>query len=219
MELIRCRNLWKSYGGVAVLRGISMSVDLGDLVTIRGRSGAGKTTLCRILALLDAPDSGELEFMGVDVARASDSERSRLRMRLIGYVDQHYTLIPWLTAWRNIELPLLLAGVEKRRRVELVREAVERLGLRGKELRYPHQLSGGERQRVAIARALVKKPRLLVCDEPLSNLDDETASLVVNLFRELARERLCGVVVTTTDLSFSMGGRTYVLSQGKLVEV
>ena len=219
MELIKGKGLWKSYGGNQVLKGVDISVSLGDAITVRGRSGIGKTTLCKILALLDRPDRGELEFMGIDVLKASDSERSRLRMMFIGYVDQHYTLIPWLTLWRNIELPLVLMGVEKRKRVELVKEVIERLGLKGKEHRYPHQLSGGERQRAAIARAIVKKPKLLVCDEPLSNLDDETASIVVDLFREFARNKLCGIVVTTTDLSFSLGGRTYVLNRGKLEEV
>ncbi len=219
MELIRARALWKSYGENHVLRGIDLDVSIGDLITVRGRSGVGKTTLCRILVLLDEPDRGELTFMDRDVRSLSEDERSRLRMRYIGYVDQHYTLIPWLTVWKNIELPLVLIGMEKSRRIKLVRDVIERLELRGKEDRYPHQLSGGERQRVAIARAIVKNPKLLVCDEPLSNLDDETAAIVIDTLRCLARDKLCGIVVTTTDLSFSLGGRTYLLKRGKLEEV
>ncbi len=213
------RNVVKRYGSTEVLRGIDLSISSRDIITIRGRSGVGKTTLCRIASLIEIPDEGYVEFMGIDVSKASDSLRSSLRLKYIGYVDQHYTLIPHLTVEKNVELPLALLGIERRKRREKVRRVLEMLGLKDKEDRYPHQLSGGERQRVAIARAIVKEPKLLVMDEPFSNLDDETRTIVVEILKSLVRENECALIVTTTDLNFALSKRTYMLRQGKLEEV
>jgi len=218
METVIARGVVKRYGAETVLRGIDLTLREGEVVTIRGRSGSGKTTLCRLLTLLDRPDEGALMVLGLNAREASDDEASRLRLEKIGYVDQYYTLIPWLTVFKNVELPLTLLGIPRSERVSRVREVLEMLGLGRKLDSYPHQLSGGERQRVAIARAIVKRPRLIVADEPFSSLDDETSSLVAEVFRRMAREDGCAVLITTTDLSLSLGSRTYMLKRGCLVQ-
>ena len=200
-----------------VLRGVDLVVEGGLMVALRGRSGVGKTTLAKIASLIVRPDSGSVVFMGREVSTVGDQVRSRLRLKYIGYVDQECTLLEELSVWENVELPLRLLGVERGERERVVYEALEALGLKGLERRRPRELSGGQRQRVAIARALVKKPRLLVADEPLAHLDDETARLVMSYIRELAREVKMGVLVTTTDLYSKMDvDLDYILENGVL---
>jgi ABC-type lipoprotein export system ATPase subunit len=198
------REVYKAVSGELVLRGVDLVVEGGLIVAVRGRSGVGKTTLAKIASLIVRPDSGSVVFMGREVSTVGDEARSRLRLKYIGYVDQECTLLEELSVWENVELPLRLLGVERGERERVVYEALEALGLKGLERRRPRELSGGQRQRVAIARALVKKPRLLVADEPLAHLDDETAKLVMSYIRELAREVKMGVLVTTTDLYSKM---------------
>ncbi len=219
MALLELRNIVKRYGAIEVLKGVSLSIRRGEIVTVKGRSGVGKSTLCRIAALLSVPDSGEAVFQGIEVGSLSDYRRSKLRLRYIGYVDQQYSLIPTLRVIDNVELPLRLLGVPKSVSRKRAEEILQKLGLGGKEERFPTQLSAGEQQRVAIARALVKEPQLLVMDEPLSCLDDETSATVVELLREYVSSYRCGLLLTTTDLGFSLGYRAYILRDGKLVEV
>ncbi|MCS7099116.1 MAG: ATP-binding cassette domain-containing protein, partial [Sulfolobales archaeon] len=166
------RNVSKTMNRELVLRGIDLELKTGEVVVVRGRSGVGKTTLAKIASLQLLPDGGSVMFLGVDVGRLREYERSSLRLRYVGYVDQEYTLLQELTVRENVELPLALLGAPKSERVRAAEELLRRLGLRNYGDRYPTELSGGERQRVAIARALVKKPRLLVADEPFSNLDE-----------------------------------------------
>jgi putative ABC transport system ATP-binding protein len=194
------REVYKAVGGELVLRGVDLVVEEGLIVAVRGRSGVGKTTLAKIASLIVRPDGGNVVFMGREVSRVGDHARSQLRLKYIGYVDQECTLLEELSVWENVELPLRLLGVKRGERERIVYEALEALGLKGLEQRRPRELSGGQRQRVAIARALVKKPKLLVADEPLAHLDDETAKFVMSYIRELAREVKMGVLVTTTDL-------------------
>jgi len=211
------RGVYKAVGGELVLRGVDLVVEGGLMVAVRGRSGVGKTTLAKIASLIVRPDSGSVVFMGREVSTVGDQVRSRLRLKYIGYVDQECTLLEELSVWENVELPLRLLGVERGERERVVYEALEALGLKGLERRRPRELSGGQRQRVAIARALVKKPRLLVADEPLAHLDDETARLVMSYIRELAREVKMGVLVTTTDLYSKMDvDLDYILENGVL---
>jgi putative ABC transport system ATP-binding protein len=211
------REVYKAVGGELVLRGVDLVVEEGLMVAVRGRSGVGKTTLAKIASLIVRPDSGSVVFMGREVSTVGDQVRSRLRLKYVGYVDQECTLLEELSVWENVELPLRLLGVERGERERVVYEALEALGLKGLERRRPRELSGGQRQRVAIARALVKKPRLLVADEPLAHLDDETARLVMSYIRELAREVKMGVLVTTTDLYSKIDvDLDYVLENGVL---
>lgn len=215
--VLALRSVCKVVGSEVVLRGVDLELKPGDVVIVRGRSGVGKTTLAKIASLLLLPDAGSVEFLGVEASRASDAMRSSLRLKYIGYVDQEFTLLPRLTVFENLELPLALLGVPKGERSERVREILSRLDLEDHKDRYPSELSGGERQRVAIARALIKKPRLVVADEPFSNLDDLSVSTVVELIREVVAEAGASVLITTTDLVSDYGiGVNRVLYQGRI---
>ncbi|MEM1641571.1 MAG: ABC transporter ATP-binding protein [Sulfolobales archaeon] len=215
--VLALRSVCKVVGSEVVLRGVDLELKPGDVVIVRGRSGVGKTTLAKIASLLLLPDAGSVEFLGVEASRASDAMRSSLRLKYIGYVDQEFTLLPRLTVFENLELPLALLGVPKGERSERVREILSRLDLEDHKDRYPSELSGGERQRVAIARALIKKPRLVVADEPFSNLDDLSVSTVVELIREVVTEVGASVLITTTDLVSNYGiGVSKVLHQGRI---
>lgn len=214
--LVRLVGVTKRIGGEPVLRGVSLDVYPGEFLVVRGRSGVGKTTLLRIMALLEEPDSGLVEVLGLNASLATDREKALLRLRHIGIVHQFFDLIPSLTALENVELPLALAGVPREERERRCMRALAAVGLEDKASKFPPELSGGERQRVAIARAIVTEPRLLLADEPLSNLDDETAERVLDLFRGLCA-RGAGVVMTTTDLYSPLpSSREYLLLNGRL---
>jgi len=219
-EVLRLEDVWFSWGSEAVLRGVSLVVGRGEIVLVRGRSGVGKTTLARIAALILQPSRGEVVFLGRAVSKMRSRERDLMRLRYIGYVDQSYRLVPHLTVLENVALPLRLLGVggdEARKRAE---EVMAALGIADIGDRYPEEVSGGQRQRAAIARALVKRPALIVADEPVSNLDDETASRVLELLREYAEKQNAGILITTTDLSTKYPcTREYILKGGILREV
>lgn len=216
--VLEMRGVKALVGGEEVLRGVDLAVRGGEVVVVRGRSGVGKTTLARVAALLLNPYSGEVIFLGSPVAGLGDSERSLLRLRFIGYVDQFHTLLPRLTIIDNVALPLRLLGMGKGEARERAGEVLKELGIYEVRWRYPGEVSGGQRQRAAIARALVKGPKLVVADEPLSNLDDETASSVLSLLKAYARSSGAGVLITTTDLLTEYGcDRDLTLSRGRLV--
>jgi len=216
LELLELRNVSKVVGNEFVLVDVSLSLKSGDVLVVRGRSGVGKTTLAKIASLQLVPDEGSVRFMGIDLTNSKDDLRSLLRLKYIGYVDQEYVLLSKLTIYENVELPLALLGIPKKEREDRVRYVLDQVGLGGLENRYPTELSGGERQRVAIARALVKKPKLLVADEPFSNLDEITTSKIVSLLKTLLPET--AILITTTDLSADYGiGISKFLVRGKLV--
>lgn len=209
------RNVVKRVGSDRVLNGVDIDVEPGKIIVVRGRSGVGKTTLAKIMALITKPDEGLVRFMGLDVSHGADPS---IRLKFIGYVDQFYTLLPRLTVFENVELPLKLLGVPRSERRRAVLTILKELGIAEKADRYPEELSGGERQRVAIARALVKRPSLIVADEPFSNLDDDTLSQVVKVFKRVASKGTA-IVITSTDLYTDFGeDKSYVLANGKLVE-
>ena len=217
MSVLTLRGVRKAVGSEVVLDEVSLELKPGRALVIRGRSGVGKTTLARIASLQLLPDSGYVEFLGYDVTSLSESARSSLRLMYVGYVDQEFTLLPKLTVYSNVELPLLLIGVPKEERTRRVLHYLKLLGVSHLSSRYPQELSGGERQRVAIARALVKKPRLLVADEPFSNLDEVTTSTVLEVLREAMRDLGTAVLILTTDLYADYGiGEVRFLQRGKL---
>jgi len=215
--VLELHNVSKAISGEVVLKSVNLQVASGVLVAVRGRSGVGKTTLAKIASLILRPDSGYVVFLGLDTSKLGDVEKSSLRLKYVGYVDQECMLIEELTVWENVELPLKFLGVERATRERVLREVFEILGLRGLEFRRPRELSGGQRQRVVIARALVKRPRLLVADEPFAHLDDETVRVVMEYVRRLAREMDMSVIITTTDLYTYMDiDEDYILENGVL---
>ena len=218
MSVLELQGVRKTIGGDTVLRGVELSLGPGRVVAVRGRSGVGKTTLAKVAALLLKPDSGLVYFNGLDTSKLSESELSSTRLKYIGYVDQDCSLIDELTVWENIELPLRLMNIERSNRAGIIGEVLEVLGLKGLESRRPRELSGGQRQRVVLARALVKKPILLVADEPFAHLDDETVRVVMGYIRQLASVSGLAVLITTTDLYAGMDvDEDYYLVNGVLV--
>jgi putative ABC transport system ATP-binding protein len=171
---------------VDALAGISMTVQEGEYVAVMGPSGSGKSTLMHILGCLDVPTSGTYELAGTDVSRMTEAELAEIRNRRIGFVFQGFNLLPSLSAWRNVELPLCYAGVSRDERRERAVAALERVGLRGRTDHRPGELSGGQQQRVAVARALVTDPALILADEPTGNLDSRSTADVLALFDELS---------------------------------
>jgi putative ABC transport system ATP-binding protein len=218
VSVLTLRSVRKSIGSETVLDGVSLELRPGRALVVKGRSGVGKTTLAKIASLQLLPDSGHVEFLGYDTASLSELTRSSLRLLFIGYVDQEFSLLPKLTVYRNVELPLLLMGVPREERVRRVSHYLELLGIEHLSSRYPPELSGGERQRVAIARALVKKPKLLVADEPFSNLDELTISTVIEVLRDTMSELGTAILILTTDLYTDYGiGEVRFLQRGKLI--
>jgi len=219
-EVLKLEDVWFSWGSEAVLRGVSLAVGRGDVVLVRGRSGVGKTTLARIAALILQPSQGEVFFQGRNASKMRSHERDLMRLRYIGYVDQSYRLVPHLTVLENVVLPLRLLGINDEEVQKRAEEVMAVLGIADIGDRYPEEVSGGQRQRAAIARALVKRPALIVADEPVSNLDDETANRVLELLREYAEKQNAGVLITTTDLSTEyLCTKEYILKGGTLHEV
>ncbi len=217
-ELLRLVSVSKVIGGEEVLRCINLVVKPKSVIVVRGRSGVGKTTLAKIASLIELPDRGEVYFKSLNTNKLSETSRSLLRLKYIGYVDQECTLIPNLKVIENVELPLALMGIDKVKRRSLAMEVLTLLGIKDKAYNYPDELSGGQKQRVVIARALVKDPEILIADEPFSNLDEETEVLVMDLIRNLVKSKGCGVLITTTDLYRSYReDYSYVLKDGVLV--
>jgi putative ABC transport system ATP-binding protein len=193
--LLQAKGLAKSYGALKVLQGVDLQVHKGESVAIVGTSGSGKTTLLSLLAGLERSNSGTLSFAGDDLTRFNERQWSQWRSQSVGIVFQEYHLIPSLTAFENVALPLEIAGQLKN--PSRVDDMLQRVGLSERKHHLPHQLSGGEQQRVALARALVGRPQILFADEPTGNLDEQTADTVESLMFELIRETgLAALVVT-----------------------
>jgi putative ABC transport system ATP-binding protein len=224
MSLIECRSLCKDYrrGGEAVhvLDHLDLSIERGSYTALMGPSGSGKTTLLNLLAGIDRATSGELLVDGTDLARLDRNQLAGWRSRHVGYVFQLYNLVPVLTAYENVELPLLLHDLSAAERHRRVVEALESVDLAARHGHLPRQLSGGQEQRVAIARALVTQPTLLLADEPTGDLDRTNADAVMDLFGRLHRERGQTIVMVTHDDAIARRAeRTVRLEKGRLAGV
>lgn len=201
--LVEMRGVAKRYGdgatAVAALRGVDLVVERGEFVAILGRSGSGKSTLMNLLAGLDRADDGVLRVDGLDLARLGPAEMANYRATKIGIVFQSFHLLPGRTAREQVELPLALDGVPRAERAARAAEALDSVGLAGRAGHTPAEMSGGEQQRVAVARALVRRPPLLLCDEPTGNLDSANATQVVDLLAKLRADRGCTIVMITHE--------------------
>jgi putative ABC transport system ATP-binding protein len=217
--LLLARDLAKTYGTTKVLHGVDLEIGAGESVAILGQSGSGKTTLLSLLAGLEPPDRGRIEFEGRDMAGLGPDDMARLRGGSMGIIFQEYHLVPSLTAKENVTLPLEIlrrSGADGKAPGAVADALLERVGLSRRGHHYPHQLSGGEQQRVAIARALAAGPRLLFADEPTGNLDEETAAEVESLIFSLIKEQgLAAVVVTHNRELAAKCARTLTLHLGR----
>jgi putative ABC transport system ATP-binding protein len=203
-------------GAVTALRDVSFQMAPAEYVAITGPSGCGKSTLLHLLGCVDAPTSGSLLFEGRDVARLSESDRSRIRLTRVGFVFQRFFLLPMLDAWENVELPQAELGAGLAARRARTRELLDYVGLADRARHRPSQLSGGEMQRVAIARALANRPALLLADEPTGELDEDTGEQIADLFDRVHADGTAIVVVTHNPLLARRAKRHLVMKRGAL---
>ncbi len=223
MVIIECRDLTKQYrkGDTVItpLESLDLTIQRGEFLALMGPSGSGKTTLLNLIAGIDRPTSGSIVIDGQDIAPLSRSRLASWRSENIGYVFQLYNLVPVLTAYENVELPLLLHPLSRKQRHERVAAALELVGIADRHDHYPRQLSGGQEQRVAIARAIVADPRIIVADEPTGDLDGESALAIMRLLRRLADEQGKTLIMVTHDPKTArFATKTLHLEKGRLVE-
>jgi putative ABC transport system ATP-binding protein len=202
---------------VEALRGVDFAVREGEFLGIMGPSGSGKTTLLAILGLLDRPTAGSYRLDGEEMSKLNETRRARVRGKRIGFVFQAYNLLPRSTAQKNVELPLVYAGVGRRERSKRIAEALDEVGLSGRAKHRPSQLSGGEQQRVAIARALVVEPSVILLDEPTGNLDSASAAEVLAILERVHRNGATIVMVTHSDEVAAHASRILRLADGQVV--
>ena len=219
--IVIIENLSKLYrqGDVEVraLDDVSLTIEPGEFLALMGPSGSGKSTLLHLIAGIDRPTSGVCHVQGVDVNALNESQLADWRNQNVGFVFQTFNLIPVLTAFENIELPLLLMNLSSAERADRVRHALALVGLEDRERHLPRQMSGGQEQRVAIARALVTDPALIVADEPTGNLDHASAEQVLGILRELSRVAGKTVIMVTHDpRAAAFGSRSIHLEKGQL---
>jgi len=224
MALIECRKLTRIYkkGNTTIkpLDGLDLEIEEGTFIALMGPSGSGKTTLLNIIAGIDTPTSGSLAIGGADITRLSRSKLAQWRADNIGYIFQLYNLIPVLTAYENVELPLLLHNLTARERHAKVAAALELAGIADRHDHFPNQLSGGQEQRVAIARAIVTDPRIIVADEPTGDLDRSSAAEILSLLRQINRELGRTLIMVTHDpKTTAYAQKTLHLDKGKLLEL
>ena len=220
MALIETVDLWKTYvmgsEEIHALRGVSLQIERGEYVAIMGPSGSGKSTLMNLIGCLDTPSKGSYLLNNKQVSQMNDNELARIRNEEIGFVFQTFNLLPRASALRNVELPLVYAGVSSKDREQRARTALEKVELGSRMNHKPNELSGGQRQRVAIARALVNNPSILLADEPTGNLDSKTGVEIMDLFERLHQGGNTIVLVTHEPDVAAHAHRTVHIRDGKV---
>ena len=222
-KLIKIDSVYKIYSEgleseVRALDGVSLEIDKGEFVAIVGQSGSGKSTMMNVLGCLDIPTRGDFYLNGVDVKTLSDKELSRIRNKEIGFIFQQYNLIQSLTVLENVELPLIYQGIEVGERKRMAKEALERVGLAGREKHKPVQMSGGQQQRVAIARAIATKPNIVMADEPTGALDSHTGKDILSFLQQLNRLGTTVILITHDNSIADTAKRIVRLQDGKIIE-
>jgi len=204
---------------VEALRGVNMRASGGEIVAIMGPSGSGKSTILNLIGALDRPTSGKVIIAGKDISKMSENKLGEIRRDSLGYIFQFYNLIPVLTAYENVELPMLITGVGSEKRAARAHELLGLVGLANRAHHRPDELSGGEQQRVAVARALSKRPPLVLADEPTGDLDSKSGMQVMTILKDLAKKELSTVVMVTHDHQMaSLADRILELRDGKIVK-
>ena len=212
--MITLENVEKYYGNSHVLKGINLTVQTGEFIAVTGVSGSGKSTLLNLIGGMDRPERGSIVVEGDDITRYTDNALTVYRRRKIGFVFQFFNLLPNITVFENVQMPLLLNGRDDEERV---RNVLRRVGVEGREDSYPYQLSGGQQQRVAIARALVHEPEIILADEPTGSLDSKTGKSVMDLLNGVAEEAVTTMVLVTHEHYLAeYAARTVRIRDGQL---
>lgn len=215
--MLQAVDIHKSYGDLKVLKGVSLTLNPGEVVTLVGASGAGKSTLLQILGTLDKQDAGEVFFRQEPLSKLSDSQRAQFRNESLGFVFQFHHLLAEFTALENICIPAFIAGTSKAEATLRAKLLLKQLGLADRGHHKPSQLSGGEQQRIAVARALINNPRLILADEPTGNLDTANSQELYDLFYKLARETGVGFLIVTHNMAMAtQADRCYTMQDGEM---
>ncbi|MDI3517322.1 MAG: putative transport system ATP-binding protein [Thermotogota bacterium] len=220
--MIRLENVTRIYRmgteEVRALDGVTLEVQPGEILVVMGPSGSGKSTLLHIMGCLDRPTSGQVYIDGRNVSKLNDRQLARVRNAMLGFVFQQFNLLPRLTALENVELPMIYAGVPRKKRIDRARDLLERFELSDRLKHRPSQLSGGQQQRVAIARALANNPKVILADEPTGNLDTASGEVVIENLVRLNREEGITVVVVTHDPEIAgIGDRVIHMRDGRII--
>jgi putative ABC transport system ATP-binding protein len=218
---VKVENVEKVYllgeNQVQALKGVSMELNKGEFIALMGPSGSGKTTLLNLIGALDKPSKGNVYIDGKDIAALKEKELNDLRRRTIGFIFQFYNLIPVLSAFENVELPMLIAGIPKKEREERALQLLDIVGLAKRSDHRPDELSGGEQQRVAIVRALSNKPSVVLADEPTGDLDTKTGTEIMQVLRDLShREGATVIVVTHDPIVANLTSKIFEMRDGKI---
>jgi putative ABC transport system ATP-binding protein len=222
MSYILAENLVKTYGNgeatVSAVSGISFQIEAGEFVGVMGESGAGKSTLLSMMGAMNAPSSGRFIVDDIDVYKLGQEQRADFRREFLGFIFQSFHLVPYLTVFENVMLPLTIVKTSRKRKYDMVNNALSQVDLMDKAERLPNQISGGEKERVAIARAVVNEPPVLLADEPTGNLDTQTSTEVMKLLQNLNNDGMTIVMVTHSQDCAGYARRLMRVSDGKLFE-